>query len=76
MTRSGLAQTTNFDPLVGYFSLGRAKNNLQKKKGTMLPFVLSLSKPRPEAPLSLSKGRDEGGRLKALLRKFYLYISM
>jgi hypothetical protein len=51
-----LTQTTDFLSFVGYFSPCRAKNNLQKKKSTMLPFVLSLSK----------------GRLQPLLRKSYV----
>jgi hypothetical protein len=33
----GLTQTTDFLSFVGYFSLCRAKNNLQKKKSTTLP---------------------------------------
>jgi hypothetical protein len=33
----GLTQTTDFLSFVGYFSPCRAKNNLQKKKSTMLP---------------------------------------
>ncbi len=36
----------DFYPFVGLFSPGRAKKDLQKKKSTMLPFVLSLSKGR------------------------------
>jgi hypothetical protein len=33
----GRTQTTGIDPFVGHFSPGRAKNDQQKKKSTMLP---------------------------------------
>src|SRR3954467_3810981 len=58
----GLRFAPNFPTICRFFfrPAGR-KKNLQKKKSTMLPFVLSVSKPRPEL--------DEGGRPYPLLYK-------
>jgi hypothetical protein len=36
-TKIGLAQAMDSEPFVGHFSPRRAKNDLQKKKSTMLP---------------------------------------
>jgi hypothetical protein len=49
----GLAQAMEFFPFVGsFFAPAGRKKNLQKKKSTMLPFVLSLSKGRRKLPVA------------------------